>query len=135
MSAVLTPIKNQDYEIADLSLAPWGRKELTIAETEMPGLMAIRQEFAKRFGILDKRRLHRLEPVELEGCADLLQPAAHGGEFGRPPIPKATRQPRVHLAGGSVLGSIDRRRHRAGLILVKLTQCVLTHSDASGKGA
>ena len=47
MSAVLKPIKNQDYEIADLSLAPWGRKELTIAETEMPGLMAIRQEFAK----------------------------------------------------------------------------------------
>ncbi len=47
MSAVLTPIKNQDYEIADLSLAPWGRKELAIAETEMPGLMAIRQEFAK----------------------------------------------------------------------------------------
>ena len=47
MSAVLTPIKNHDFEIADLSLAPWGRKELTIAETEMPGLMAIRQEFAK----------------------------------------------------------------------------------------
>jgi adenosylhomocysteinase len=33
--------------IADLSLAAWGRKELTIAETEMPGLMAIREEFAK----------------------------------------------------------------------------------------
>ena len=47
MSAVLKPIKNQDYAIADLALAPWGRKELTIAETEMPGLMAIRQEFAK----------------------------------------------------------------------------------------
>ena len=47
MSAVLTPIKNQDYEIADLSLAPWGRKELAIAETEMPGLMAIREEYAK----------------------------------------------------------------------------------------
>ena len=47
MSAVLTPIKNQDYEIADLSLADWGRKELTIAQTEMPGLMAIREEFAK----------------------------------------------------------------------------------------
>jgi len=47
MSAVLTPIKNQDYEIADLSLAPWGRKELSIAETEMPGLMAIREEYAK----------------------------------------------------------------------------------------
>ena len=47
MSAVLKPIKNQDYEIADLSLAAWGRKELDIAETEMPGLMAIREEFAK----------------------------------------------------------------------------------------
>ena len=47
MSAVLTPIQNQDHVIADLSLAPWGRKELAIAETEMPGLMAIREEFAK----------------------------------------------------------------------------------------
>src|SRR3989338_3023582 len=36
-----------DYKIADLSLAPWGRKEIAIAETEMPGLMAIRGEFAK----------------------------------------------------------------------------------------
>ncbi|MBP9150304.1 MAG: adenosylhomocysteinase [Rhodoferax sp.] len=35
-----------DYHIADLSLADWGRKELNIAETEMPGLMAIREEFA-----------------------------------------------------------------------------------------
>ncbi|MBK6387658.1 MAG: adenosylhomocysteinase [Rhodoferax sp.] len=47
MSAVLKPIKNQDYEIADLSLAAWGRKELNIAQTEMPGLMAIREEFSK----------------------------------------------------------------------------------------
>ena len=47
MSAVLKPIKNQDYAIADLSLAAWGRKELNIAETEMPGLMSIREEFAK----------------------------------------------------------------------------------------
>jgi adenosylhomocysteinase len=36
-----------DYQIADMSLAAWGRKEIAIAETEMPGLMAIRQEFAK----------------------------------------------------------------------------------------
>ncbi|MDN3578202.1 adenosylhomocysteinase [Chitinimonas viridis] len=35
-----------DYVIADLSLADWGRKEIRIAETEMPGLMAIREEFA-----------------------------------------------------------------------------------------
>ncbi|MBC9072345.1 adenosylhomocysteinase [Thauera sp. CAU 1555] len=36
----------KDYVIADLSLADWGRKEIRIAETEMPGLMAIREEYA-----------------------------------------------------------------------------------------
>ena len=36
----------QDRAIADISLADWGRKEIRIAETEMPGLMAIREEFA-----------------------------------------------------------------------------------------
>ncbi|MBT3331809.1 MAG: adenosylhomocysteinase [Rhodospirillaceae bacterium] len=34
-----------DYKVADMSLADWGRKETTIAETEMPGLMALRDEF------------------------------------------------------------------------------------------
>ena len=37
----------QDYIVADMNLADWGRKEIKIAETEMPGLMAIREEFAK----------------------------------------------------------------------------------------
>ena len=36
----------KDYVIADLSLSAWGRKEIAIAETEMPGLMAIREEYA-----------------------------------------------------------------------------------------
>ncbi|TMW78798.1 adenosylhomocysteinase, partial [Thauera sp. UPWRP] len=36
----------KDYVVADLSLADWGRKEIRIAETEMPGLMAIREEYA-----------------------------------------------------------------------------------------
>jgi adenosylhomocysteinase len=36
-----------DYVIADLSLSPWGRKEIEIAETEMPGLMALREEFGR----------------------------------------------------------------------------------------
>ena len=36
----------KDYQVADISLADWGRKEIDIAETEMPGLMALRQEFA-----------------------------------------------------------------------------------------
>ena len=37
-----------DYKVADISLADWGRKETTIAETEMPGLMALREEFGPR---------------------------------------------------------------------------------------
>lgn len=36
----------QDFKVADLSLADWGRKEIAIAETEMPGLMALREEFS-----------------------------------------------------------------------------------------
>jgi len=45
--STLKPAATENYKIADLSLAAWGRKELTIAQTEMPGLMAIREEFAK----------------------------------------------------------------------------------------
>src|ERR1700740_2675017 len=44
MSAVLK--SRQDFHVADLALAAWGNKEIKIAETEMPGLMAIREEFA-----------------------------------------------------------------------------------------
>ncbi len=50
MSAVLKPATAapaaNDFVVADLALADWGRKEIRIAETEMPGLMAIREEFA-----------------------------------------------------------------------------------------
>ncbi|HEX7441013.1 MAG TPA: adenosylhomocysteinase [Caldimonas sp.] len=51
MNAVLKPSPsspgNAQHAIADPALAAWGRKEIRIAETEMPGLMAIREEFAK----------------------------------------------------------------------------------------
>jgi len=48
MSAVLKTNPSTDFIIADLGLADWGRKEIKIAETEMPGLMAIREEFAAK---------------------------------------------------------------------------------------
>src|ERR1700734_2468173 len=44
--SVTADASNKDFRVADLSLADWGRKEMAIAETEMPGLMAIREEFA-----------------------------------------------------------------------------------------
>jgi adenosylhomocysteinase len=40
--------KNKDYAVADIALAEWGRRELAIAETEMPGLMAVRAEYGKK---------------------------------------------------------------------------------------
>ena len=46
MNAATDIKKFTDFSVADLALAGWGRKEISIAETEMPGLMAIREEFA-----------------------------------------------------------------------------------------
>jgi adenosylhomocysteinase len=45
-AAVMNP-KNADYRVADLKLADWGRKEIAIAESEMPALMMIREEYAR----------------------------------------------------------------------------------------
>src|SRR5687767_9557127 len=47
MNARTKPENFTDFRVADLALAEWGRKEMAIAETEMPGLMAIRKEFSK----------------------------------------------------------------------------------------
>src|SRR6202035_5447872 len=51
--------KFTDYKVADISLADWGRKEIAIAETEMPGLMARRDEFGKT---------QPLEGARIVGC-------------------------------------------------------------------
>lgn len=44
MNAVVDP-NFTDYKVADISLAEWGHKEISIAEVEMPGLVAIREEY------------------------------------------------------------------------------------------
>ena len=46
MSSEAVAIDNPDYKVADITLADFGRKEIAIAETEMPGLMAVRKEYA-----------------------------------------------------------------------------------------
>lgn len=46
MSAVIEEMNKNDFYVADLSLAEWGKREIAIAETEMPGLVSIREEFA-----------------------------------------------------------------------------------------
>lgn len=54
-SVVMKNQMSQDFKVADLSLAAWGRKEIAIAETEMPGLMALREEFAGKKPLKDAR--------------------------------------------------------------------------------
>lgn len=54
-----TETKTVDFKIADINLADWGRKEITIAETEMPGLMAIREEY---------RAKQPLKGARIAGC-------------------------------------------------------------------
>lgn len=45
MAATAQTIEPKDYKVADITLAEWGRKEITIAESEMPGLMSLREEY------------------------------------------------------------------------------------------
>jgi adenosylhomocysteinase len=48
MHPTAVPAAANDYKIRDIGLAAWGRKEITIAETEMPGLMAVREEYGAK---------------------------------------------------------------------------------------
>jgi adenosylhomocysteinase (EC 3.3.1.1) len=60
-------MSEQDYKVADMSLAEWGRKETLIAETEMPGLMALREEFGAAQPL--KRRAYcRLFAYDYSNC-------------------------------------------------------------------
>jgi len=59
MSSEPVAIQTPDYKVADISLTDWGRKEIAIAETEMPGLMALREEYAGQ---------QPLKGVRLAGC-------------------------------------------------------------------
>ena len=59
MSSEPVAIDTPDYKVADIALAEWGRKEIQIAETEMPGLMALRDEFGEE---------QPLAGVRLAGC-------------------------------------------------------------------
>ena len=59
MSSEAVALQKNDYKVADISLADFGRKEIAIAETEMPGLMAIREEYKDQ---------QPLKGVRLTGC-------------------------------------------------------------------
>jgi adenosylhomocysteinase len=55
MTAVADAAAGGDYKVADITLADWGRKEIAIAETEMPGLMALREEYGEAKPLAEAR--------------------------------------------------------------------------------
>ena len=55
MSKVVEKI-GPDYKVADISLADWGHKEMRIAETEMPGLMALREKYGRLYASIFKKK-------------------------------------------------------------------------------
>jgi adenosylhomocysteinase len=46
----------KDYIVKDIGLADWGRKEISLAETEMPGLMAVREEYGPKQPLKGRQR-------------------------------------------------------------------------------
>ena len=51
--------KKQDYKVADIGLAEWGRKTIDISEKEMPGLMSLREKYGKEKPLAGARKIGR----------------------------------------------------------------------------
>ena len=61
---------SQDYKVKDMELADWGLKEIAIAETEMPGLMALREEYGDSKP-LDGAKNCRMSSYDNSNCCSL----------------------------------------------------------------
>jgi hypothetical protein len=96
-----------DYKVADLALAGWGRKEIAIAETEMPGLMALRAEFGAS---------KPLSGARIAGCLHMTIQTAVLIETLRARRHRALELLQ-HLLDPGSRGRRDRRRRHPGLRL------------------
>ena len=54
----------EDFKVKDISAAEFGRKEISIAESEMPGLMALREEYSKDFIAIDQINLENIQVLD-----------------------------------------------------------------------
>ena len=133
----MTNNPDQDFKVADLSLAPWGRKEIELAEVEMPGLMALRAEFTDSQAAR-RRPHHRLaahddpdrgahrdpDRARRRGALGELQHLLHPGprrrrRRGRPEgtVDEPKGVPGVRLEGRDARGVLVV--HRAGAALAR----------------
>ena len=72
--AAAQKMNTEDFKVKDMSLADWGRREIHLAETEMPGLMALREEFKGK---------SPLKGARIAGCLHMtIQTAVLIGDFG-----------------------------------------------------
>ena len=112
-----------DFKVADISLAPYGRKEIQLAEHEMPGLMSTRREFADSQPLKGARitgSLHMtiqtavlIETLDVSRCRGplgVVQHLLHAGPRGR--RDRRGRHPRLRLEGRDARGVLVV--HRAG---------------------
>ena len=83
--------KKKDYKVADISLAEWGKKEISIAESEMPALMALREKFSADQPLADARILGCIHmTIQTAVLIETLE--ALGAEVQcRPPLSRSTR--------------------------------------------
>ena len=70
MASATVEKTGSEYKVADMSLADWGRKEITIAEQEMPGLMAIRNKYAAEKPLQGRARDRLAAHDDSDGSAD-----------------------------------------------------------------
>ena len=96
----------EKFKVKDLSLAEWGRKEIRLAEAEMPGLMAIREEYKTSKPLKDARIagcLHTLFTAPLGGFAwpygTHRRPCSHKGCLGIAPESRRTRTVLFQIRG------------------------------------
>ncbi len=77
MSAVITPADFNDYKVADMSLAAWGRRETIIAESEMPALMGLRRKYSEEQPLKGAKN-PRLHPHDHSDCRADRNPGCPG---------------------------------------------------------
>jgi hypothetical protein len=91
MSAVVADKQFTDFHIAKPEQADWGRKEIAIAESEMPALMAIRREYASRQPLKDARIAGSLH-MTIQTAVLIETLKALGADVRWPPSPRAARR-------------------------------------------
>src|SRR4051812_50130229 len=101
-TATLNPTATE-YKIADMSLADWGRKEISVAEHEMPGLMSIRRKYAAQKPLAGVRITGSLHmTIQTAVLIETLVDLGAGGRWGRCNIFLKSEQAAAALASGRV---------------------------------